>query len=105
MQVDWGGKLRVNQINECKPSEVGWGAHETYQNGQSSTKVDWGDYDPTLYPTEGCILSEVDWGAHDSSFSFTLCTWIMMLSQRISSLKDYGEEYHKEHLPPLSWST
>ena len=67
MQVDWGGKLRVNHINECMPSKADWGAHETHQNGHSITRVDWGDYDVTLYPMEGCILSEVDWGAHDSS--------------------------------------
>ena len=60
MQVDWGGKLRVNHINECMPSEADWGAHETHQNGHSITKVDWGDYDPTLYPMDGCILSQVD---------------------------------------------
>ena len=32
--------------------------------------------------------------------SFTLCTLIMMQSQRISSPKDCGEDYHKGHLPP-----
>ena len=37
MQVDWGGKLRVNHINEYMPSEVDWGVHETHQNGQSIT--------------------------------------------------------------------
>ena len=68
MQVDWGGKLRVNHINECMSSEVDWGAHETQQNGHSITKVDWGGHDPALYPLDGCVLSEVDWGAHDSSF-------------------------------------
>ena len=35
-----GGKLRVNHINECMPSEVDWGAHETHQNGHNITKVD-----------------------------------------------------------------
>ena len=29
MHVEWGGKLRVNHINECMTSEFGWGAHET----------------------------------------------------------------------------
>ena len=29
-----------------------------------------------------------------------LCTLIMMQSQRISSPKDCGENYHKQHLPP-----
>ena len=33
----------------------------------ANTELDWGDYDPTLYPMDGCILSEVHWGAHDSS--------------------------------------
>ena len=32
MQVDWEGKLRVDHINECMPSEVDWGVHETHQN-------------------------------------------------------------------------
>ena len=49
-------------------SEVDWGAHETHQNGHSITRVDWGGYDPSLNPMDGCMLSEVDWGAHDSSF-------------------------------------
>ena len=52
-----GAKLRVKPINEYKPSEVDWGAHENHQNGHSITKVDWGDYDPTLYSMDGCILS------------------------------------------------
>ena len=67
MEVDWGGKLRVNHVNECMPSAVDWGAHETHQNRHNIPKVDWGDHDPTLYPMDGCILSKVDWGAHDSS--------------------------------------
>ena len=68
MQVDWGGKQRVNHRNECMPSEGDWGAHETHQNGHSITKVDWGGHDPSLYPMHGCMLSEVDWRAHGSSF-------------------------------------
>ena len=31
---------------------------------------------------------------------FTLCTLILMLSQKISSPKSCGEDYHKGHLPP-----
>ena len=34
-------------------------------------------------------------------YSFTLCTLMMMQSQGISSPKDCGKDYHKEHLPPL----
>ena len=37
MQVDWGGKLRINYIKECMPYEVDWGAQETHQNGDSIT--------------------------------------------------------------------
>ena len=102
MQVDRGGKLRVNHINECMPSEVDWGAHDTHQNGHSITKVDWGGHDPTLYPA--CSLKLIGEPMIQVS-SFTLCTLIMMQSQRISSPKDWGEDYHKRHLPPLSWST
>ena len=45
MEVDWGGKLIVNSV-------VDWGVHETYPNGHN--------------------ISEVDWGAHDSSFFLSL---------------------------------
>ena len=72
MQVDWGEKLRVNHINECMPSEIDWGAHETHKNGHTINKVDSVGHDPTLYPMDGCILSEVDWGAHDSSLFLSL---------------------------------
>ena len=51
MEVDWGGKLRVNHIHECMPSEVHWG-----------------DHDPSLNPMDEYSISEVDWGAHDSSY-------------------------------------
>ena len=85
MQVDSGGKLRVNHINECMPSEVDWGALETHQNGHSIIKVDWGDHDPSLYAVDQCMLSEVDWEPMIQVSSFTLCTLIMMQSQRISS--------------------
>ena len=30
-------------------SEVDWGAHETHQNEQGITTVDWGGHDPSLY--------------------------------------------------------
>ena len=67
-----GGKLRVNHINECMPSEVDWRAHETHQKGHSITIVDWEGHDPTPYCIDGCMLYEVDWGAHDSIFLFYL---------------------------------
>ena len=60
IQVDWGGKLRVSYINECIPSEVDLGVHETHKNGHSITEVDWGGHDPNPYPMDGCMLSEVD---------------------------------------------
>ena len=51
MEVDWGGKLRVNHIHECMPSEVHWG-----------------DHDPSLNPMDEHSIYEVDWGAHDSRY-------------------------------------
>ena len=51
MEVDWGGKLRVNHMHECMPSEVHWG-----------------DHDPSLNPMDEYSISEVDWRAHDSSY-------------------------------------
>ena len=35
-------------------------------------------------------------------YSFNLCTLMMMQTKGISSRKDCGKDYHKEHLPPLS---
>ena len=67
MEVDWGGKLRVNHIHECMPCESDWGAHETHQNEHSTTRVHWGDNDPSLNPMDIYSIFEVDWGAHDSS--------------------------------------
>ena len=63
MEVDWGGKLIVNSM-------VNWGAHETHQNEHSTTRVHWGDHDPSLNPmdVDEYSISEVDWGAHDSIF-------------------------------------
>ena len=68
MEVDWGGKLRVNDINECMLCESDWGAHESHQNEHSTTRVHWGDHDPSLNPINEYSISEVDWGAHDSSY-------------------------------------
>ena len=88
MQVDSGGKFRVNHISELRLSEVDWGGH-----------------DPSLYPMDACMLSELIGELMTQVSSFTLSTLTMMETQMTSSLKDYGENYHKEHLPPLSLST
>ena len=87
------------------PSEVDWEAHETHQLDTASLKLIgeimiqpftlWMDAYSLKLIGEPMI----------QVYSFILCTLIMMRSQRISSLKDCGEDYHKEHLPPLSWST
>ena len=52
-QVDWGGKLRVNYINECMPSDIDWRPYKTDQNGHSITIFDWGGHDPTPYAMDG----------------------------------------------------
>ena len=98
MQVDWGAILRIHHINECMPSEVDQGAHETHHKRHSITKVDWGELftlwmDAYSLKLIGEPMIQV--------YLFTLCTLIMMQSQRISSLKACEEDYHKEHLPPL----
>ena len=53
MEVDWEGKLILNSM-------VNWGAHETHQNEHSTTRVHWGDHDPSLNPLDKYSISEVD---------------------------------------------
>ena len=60
-EVDWGGKLIVNSM-------VNWRAHEDHHNKDSTTRVHWGDHDPSLNPMDEYRISEVDWGDHDSSY-------------------------------------
>ena len=104
MEVDWGGNIdpnysssgcmlmqvdfRVNHINECMPSEVDWGAHETHQNGHSITKVDWGAHDSSLF----LYLVHIDHDAKPKDF-FTQGLW-GGLPQRTSStpLMEYLKE-------------
>ena len=52
MEVDWGGKLIVNSM-------VNWGAHETHQNEHSTTRVHWGDHDPSVNPMDEYSISEL----------------------------------------------
>ena len=92
MQVDWGGKLRVNHImNVCplrligelmKPIKM-----DTASVGEVMIQVF------TLW-IDACSLKLIGEPMIQSS-SFTLCTLIMMQSQRISLPKDCGEDYHK----------
>ena len=105
MPVDWGEKLGVNHINECMPSEVDWGAHETHQMDTASLKLI-GEIMIQLFTLWMDAYSlKLIGEAMIQVYSFTLCTLIMMQSQRISSPKHCRVDYHKEHLPPLSWST
>ena len=84
------------------PCESNWGAHETHQDEHSTTRVHWGDHDPSLNPMDEYSISEVDWGAHDSSYFLYLVYIDLDAKQKDSSPKSCGEDYHKEHLPPLS---
>ena len=68
-------------------------------------EVDWEGKIKPNHTTSESMLFEVDWGAHDSSFFFSSSTLTRMESQRTDSPKDCGEDYHREHLLPLSWST
>ena len=124
MQVCLGGKLRVNHTSKCMLSEVDWGAHETHQNGHIITELDFGGQDPSLCLPDGAdalkLIGEVMiqvftlW-MHACTLklirelttqvsSFTLSSLTMMETQMTSSFMHFGENYHKEHLPPLSWS-
>ena len=95
MEVDWGGKLMINSM-------VDQGTHGTHPNGHNIYEVDWGGHGSSSNHMTEFSLSKVDWGAHDSSYFLTLCTLILMQSQKISSPKSCWEDYHKAHLPPLS---
>ena len=41
MEVDWGGKLRVNHINEYMPSEADWELIITIKMDTASLKLIW----------------------------------------------------------------
>ena len=100
MELDWGGKLRVNHIHECMPCESDWGAHETHQNEHSTTRVHWGDHDLCLNPMDKYGISEVDWGAHDSSYFLYLVHIDPDASQKISSPKSVGRTTTKDIFQP-----
>ena len=64
MEVDWGGKLKLNFTScGCMLMEVDWGGKLIV-----NSMVHWGDHDPSLNPMDEYSISEVDWGAHDSSY-------------------------------------
>ena len=105
IQVDWGGKLKVNHINECMPSEVDWELMKPIKMDTASLKLIGEVMIPVFtISMDACSLKLIGKPMIQVS-SFTWCTLIMMQSKRISSPKDCGEDYHKGHLPPLSWST
>ena len=105
MQVDWGGKLRPNHINECMPSEADWELMKPIKMDTASLKLI-GEIMTHVFTLwmDACSMKLIGEPRIQVS-SFTLCTLIMMHCQQISSPKDCGEDYHKGHLPPLSWST
>ena len=105
MQVDWGGKLIVNHINECMSSEVDQELLKPIKMDTASLMMI-GEIMMQLFTLWMDAYSlKLIGEPMIQVYSFTLCALIMMQSQSISSPKDYGEDYHKEHLPPLSWST
>ena len=83
MEVDWGGKLRVNHIHECMPSEVHWG-----------------DHDPSLYPMDEYSISEVDWEPMIQVTFFTLCTLILMQAKRFLHPRVVGRSITKDIFHP-----
>ena len=64
-----------------------------------------GGHDPSLYPMDGACSQKLIGEPMTQVSSFTLGTLTMMETKMTSSLNDYGENYHKKHLLPLSWST
>ena len=65
MDVDWGGKLKLNYTSygcvlmevDCGGklivnSMISWGAHEAHKNEHSTTRVHWGDHNPSLNPID-----------------------------------------------------
>ena len=105
MQVDWGGKLRVNHINEYMPLRLIGELMKPIKMDTASLKLI-GEIMIQLFTLwmDAYSLKLIGEPMIQVSSS-TLCTLIMMQSQRISSLKHCGEALDKEHLPPLSWST
>ena len=97
MEVDWGGKLIANSM-------VYWGTHETYPNGHNISEVDWRDHDSTCNHMNEFSLSEVDWGAHDSSYFLYLVYIDLDAKPKDFFIQECGEDYHKGHLPPLSYA-
>ena len=95
MKVDWGGKIIVNSM-------VNWGVHETHQTEHSTTRVHWGDHDPTLNPMINTASLKLIGELMIQVSSFALCALILKQSQKISLPKSCGDDYHKGHLPPLS---
>ena len=105
MQFDWGGKLRVNHINKCVPSEVDGELMKPIKMDTASLKLIWEVVIQvfTLW-MDACSLKLIG-EPMIQVFSITMCTLIMMQSQRISSPKNCGKDYIKGLLPTLSWST
>ena len=102
MEVDWGGKLRVNHIHECMTCKSDWGAHETHQNEHSTTRVHWEIRTQSYILWMNTASLKLIGEPMIQVTCFTLCILILMQSQKISSPKSCGENYHKRHLPPLS---
>ena len=103
--LDWGGKLRVNHINECMPSEVDWGAHETHKMGKASLEFIGEVMIQLLTLQMDAYSLKLIGEPMIQVSSFTLFALIMMQTQSLCSPKDCVDVYHKGHLTPLLWST
>ena len=101
MQVDWGGKLRVNHINEYMPSEVDWGAHETHQEMDTASLKLIGEIMIQLFTLwmDAYSLKLIGKPMIQVYF-FTLCTLIMMLTQRFLHSRIVGRTTTKNIFQP-----
>ena len=112
MEVDWGGKLKLNYTScGCMLMEVdsggklivnSMGTHETHANGHNISEVDWGGHHSSSNHMNEFIFSEVDWGAHDSSFFLFLVNIdYHAMPMEFSTQRLWGELQHKISSTPL----
>ena len=101
IQVDWGGKLRVNHINECMPSEVDWGAHETHQMDTASLKMI-GEVMIQVFTLwmDACSLKLIGEPMIQVS-SFTLCSLIMMQTKGFLHPRTVGRTKQRTSSTPV----
>ena len=93
--------------HQLSHSEVDWSdlKRETTKHGPSLMEVDWRTKIKSNHTTSECMLSEGDSGAHDSSFFLYLKYIDYNGEPKDLFTQDYGVDYNKHNVPPISQST